>query len=418
MNRRLTQSQRITLPQTAVLGILTVIVIVLTLVDVRNQDQSDSGRIVWLPGMPATVVNSSQKAETPVPTSAPVIATLAPASTAAELSPAQRVALQPNELGGIPVLMYHVISTEPPAVDDGYTRTVAAFKSDLQELYDRNYFVVPLADVVENQIKAPAGKHPVALTFDDGTAGQFRYLVAADGSVSIDPESAVGILESFFVAHPDFGRGGYFAVPSTMCFDWQGTTTEPDQTPFCAEKLKWLIDHGYEVGDHTVEHEDLLDLDDDAFEAAVGGGWIGLQAIVPELVPSILAMPFGNYPDQDLHPEQREWMRSGFVYDGVEIRLQAALMVGANPAVSPASTEWDPLYVARIRAYDGELGSTEWLDVLSGNPSLLYTSDGDPQTITIPTSLPSSLAETLDQSRLLQEGRQIVRYDPLTGSAE
>jgi hypothetical protein len=203
-----------------------------------------------------------------------------------------------------------------------------------------------------------------------------------------------------------------------MCFDWQGTTTEPDQTPFCAEKLKWLIDHGYEVGDHTVEHEDLLDLDDDAFEAAVGGGWIGLQAIVPELVPSILAMPFGNYPDQDLHPEQREWMRSGFVYDGVEIRLQAALMVGANPAVSPASTEWDPLYVARIRAYDGELGSTEWLDVLSGNPSLLYTSDGDPQTITIPTSLPSSLAETLDQSRLLQEGRQIVRYDPLTGSAE
>lgn len=417
MNRRLTRSQRITLPQTAVLGILTAIVIVLALVDVRNQDQSDSGRIVWLPGMPSTITDSSQKAETPAPTTVPVTATLPPASTAAELSPAQRVALKPNELGGIPVLMYHVISPDPPAVDDGYTRSVAAFKSDLQELYDRNYFVVALADVVEDRINAPAGKHPVALTFDDGTAGQFRYLVAEDGNVSIDPESAVGILESFFVAHPDFGRGGYFAVPSTMCFDWQGTETEPDQTPFCAQKLKWLIDHGYEVGDHTVEHEDLLDLDDDAFEAAVGGGWVGLQTIVPELVPSILAMPFGNYPDQDLHPEQREWMRSGFVYDGVEIRLQAALMVGANPAASPASTEWDQLYVARIRAYDGELGSTEWLNTLSSDPSLVYTSDGNPDTITVPSQLPLSLEGTIDKSRLEQEGKQVIRYDPLTGVA-
>jgi peptidoglycan/xylan/chitin deacetylase (PgdA/CDA1 family) len=417
LNRRLTRSQRITLPQTAVLGILTAIVIVLALVDVRNQDQSDSGRIVWLPGMPSTITDSSQKAETPAPTTVPVTATLPPASTAAELSPAQRVALKPNELGGIPVLMYHVISPDPPAVDDGYTRSVAAFKSDLQELYDRNYFVVALADVVEDRINAPAGKHPVALTFDDGTAGQFRYLVAEDGNVSIDPESAVGILESFFVAHPDFGRGGYFAVPSTMCFDWQGTETEPDQTPFCAQKLKWLIDHGYEVGDHTVEHEDLLDLDDDAFEAAVGGGWVGLQTIVPELVPSILAMPFGNYPDQDLHPEQREWMRSGFVYDGVEIRLQAALMVGANPAASPASTEWDQLYVARIRAYDGELGSTEWLNTLSSDPSLVYTSDGNPDTITVPSQLPLSLEGTIDKSRLEQEGKQVIRYDPLTGVA-
>jgi peptidoglycan/xylan/chitin deacetylase (PgdA/CDA1 family) len=354
--------------------------------------------------------------QTPTPTPLPVIATPPPAT--GELSAVQWAELRPNEIGGIPILMYHVIRPDPPAVDDGYTRTVAAFKNDLQELYDRDYFVVPLIDIVQNNINVPAGKHPVALTFDDATAGQFRYLIAADGSVTIDPESAVDVLESFYAEHPDFGRGGYFAVPPATCFDWQGSESEPDQTPYCAQKLTWLIQNGYEVGDHTINHADLLDLDDQEFQAEVGGGWVELQKLVPELQPSILALPFGNYPDADAHPEQREWMRSGFVYEGVSIQLQAALMVGANPAVSPASIEWDPLYVARIRAYDGEFGSTEWLDVLSSNPDLLYTSDGNPDTITVPTNLPASLEGTVDVARLADEGKRVLYYDPTTGAEQ
>ena len=418
MDPRFTRAPRITPRQAAVLGVLGAIVVILSLWDVKSQDPSGKGEIVWFPGTPVSNARTAQNMVTQTPPSLPVIATPTSQAAAAELSPAQRVELQPNELGDIPILMYHVISPTPPAVDDGYTRTVDDFKRDLQELYERDYVVVPLVDIVEDQINIPAGKHPVALTFDDGTAGQFRYLIAADGSITIDPDSAVGILETFFAAHPDFGRGGYFAVPPTMCFDWQGTAAEPEQTPFCAQKLRWLIEHGYEVGDHTVDHADLLDLDDQAFQTAVGGGWTGLQDLVPELQPSILAMPFGNYPDQKLHPEQREWLRSGFVYNGVQIKLQAALMVGANPAVSPASTEWDPLYVARIRAYDGELGSTEWLDTLSNEPGLLYTSDGDPDTITFPTQVSAALDGTIDQARLEGEGKRVIRYDPLTGTEE
>ena len=82
----------------------------------------------------------------------------------------------------------------------------------MQWLYDNNFHVVSVRDIVENTINAPAGKHPVALTFDDSTSGQFRYLIAADGSVTIDPDSGVGIMEAFYAQHPDFGRGGYFAV--------------------------------------------------------------------------------------------------------------------------------------------------------------------------------------------------------------
>ncbi|MCC6792383.1 MAG: polysaccharide deacetylase family protein [Thermomicrobiales bacterium] len=297
--------------------------------------------------------------------------------------------------------------------DDGYTRTVAEFRRDLGLLYELGYYVVPLRDIVADEIRAPLGKHPVALTFDDGTANHMRYLVGVDGSVSIDPESAVGILEAFFAEHPDFGRGGYFAVPPQTCFDWQKAGAEPDQTPFCAQKLRWLLDHGYEVGNHTLDHADLLDLDDDAFMNEVGGGWLGLVEFVPGLEPNILAMPYGNYPDSEAHPGQRQLLRDGFRFRGVQVSIAGALMVGADPAVSPSSTEWDPLYIARIRAYDGELGATEWLNKLAEDPESLYTSDGDPETITLPLPLEG----TLDRTRAGHAGKQIIEYDPATGAA-
>ncbi len=329
------------------------------------------------------------------------------------MTPQQRAAIRPNEVGVVPILMYHMV-IDAPSTGDGYTRTVADFRADLQRLYDQGYYVVPLRDIFLDRISAPAGKHPVALTFDDATAGQFRYLVAADGSVSIDPKSAVGILQDFYGSHPDFGRGGFFAVPPKTCFDWQPTVAEPGQTPYCTQKLRWLLDHGYEIGDHTVNHADLLDLDDDAFAAEVGGGWVRLQKLVPEIQPIILAMPYGNYPDPNKHPKQRTWLRDGFTYDGTQIHFLGALMVGANPAPSPSSPDWDPLFVPRIRAYDGDYGSTQWLATLANDPSQLYTSDGDPDTI----SLPASRAASLDRARTDAKGKRIVEYDPVTGAVQ
>lgn len=371
--------------------------------------------------LPTSTVASADAAITLVPTAQPTTLPspnpAAAASSGTSLTAAQRLKAQPDELGVIPILMYHVITPMPPTTDDGYTRTVANFQADLQKLYELGYYVVPLKDIVADRIRAPLGKHPVALTFDDGTAGQFRYLIAADGSVTIDPTSAVGVMEAFYAAHPDFGRGGYFAVPPTMCFDWQSANSEPAQTPYCEQKLTWLLDHGYEVGNHTYDHTDLLDLSDDQFVAKVGGGWTGLQKLVPGIEPDILAMPFGNYPDKAKHPAQRTMMRDGFSYEGAAVKITAALMVGANPADSPVSVNWDPLYLARIRAYEGAYGSTRWLDQLASDPSQLYTSDGDPSTITVPTQLPPALAGTFDEAKATADGKRIIRYDAATGEA-
>lgn len=432
-------------------GICKLIVAITGLFFLTSCSGSDDGKrqITWFEGTPppgfASVADGADRKtlDNSLPTAAitetsvPVLATESPTSLPSPtttlvvetpvvgeavgvatriLTPDERLVSRPNELGMIPVLMYHSIVNEDIQSSDGYTRSTAQFRADLQLLFDLGYYVVPLSQVVENAIAAPPGKQPVVLTFDDGTAGHFRYLIGEDGSVSIDPESVVGILESFFATHPDFGRGGFFAVPPKTCFDWEADAAEPEQTRYCGQKLAWLVSNGYEIGNHTYDHTDLLDLEDDQFVEKVGQGWTGLTEAYREAKPNILALPFGNYPDREKHPAQRAMMRDGFEYDGQRITIAAALMVGANPASSPASSEWDPLFIARIRAYDGELGSAEWLDVLQDAPNLVYRSDGDPTTITVPEITDKTLG-TLDVERLEADGRMIIVYDDDTGDA-
>jgi peptidoglycan/xylan/chitin deacetylase (PgdA/CDA1 family) len=410
-------------------GLLTLLVIVLAAVLAERGGSGDQGgsRIAWQPGLPSETAAAGlvpTEPPAPAPTNTPPVATTVADPSESDdvatgettmLTAAQRRALAPNELGVVPVLMYHDI-IDVPVTDVAYTRTLDDFRAELQRLYDANYHVVPLEDFIRNQMDVPAGKHPVVLTFDDGIANQFRFLIADDGTTEVDPTSAVGVLEAFFAEHPDFGRGGFFAVPPSTCFDWTAAGAEPEQTPYCAEKLAWLLENGYEVGNHTYDHADLLDLDDATFQEKVGAGTTLLQAEARGVRADILAMPFGNYPDTEEHPQQREWLRNGFEYDGTTVTFIGALMVGANPAVSPVSTEWDPFFIARIQAYDGEFGSTEWLDLLAADPGQLYTSDGNPGTITIPTDLPPALAGTFDEEKA--GDTVVIRYDPATGEVD
>ena len=246
---------------------------------------------------------------------------------------------QPNEVGQILILEYHVFTTDPNQAGH-WVRTIDQFRSDLEWLYEHDFAVVPLRDVFLIRIAAPRGKHPVVLTFDDGTAGQFRFLPQPDGSLRVDPNSAVGVMEAMFASHPDFGRGGHFAVLPFNCFH---VPDEPDQEPYCQEKLRWLDAHGYGVGNHTAGHTDLHDVDDATFKSTIGDAIAWAEASVPHASADILTLPFGNYPDAKKHPEQMRWLRDGFTYKGRPVRLLGALMVGGGPAPSPVSVLLGPL---------------------------------------------------------------------------
>jgi peptidoglycan/xylan/chitin deacetylase (PgdA/CDA1 family) len=327
----------------------------------------------------------------------------------ARMSPtAEQVALpspprplsQPNEVGQILILEYHVFTTDPAQVGR-WVRTIDAFRSDLEWLYAHDFAVVPLRDVFLNRISAPRGKHPVVLTFDDGTAGQFRFLPQPDGTLRVDPNSAVGVLEEMFALHPDFGRGGHFAVLPFNCFH---VPEEPDQEPYCQAKLRWLDAHGYEVGNHTTGHTDLRDVADDTFKSTIGDAIAWARASAPGSSPDILTLPFGNYPDAKQHPDQVRWLHDGFTYDGRHVKLLGALMVGGGLAPSPVSVLWNSVKVPRIQVADTVL--TYWQAYCEAHEDLLYTSDGNSATITVLRDQPPQLQGAFDPARAA--GKRVV----------
>lgn len=327
---------------------------------------------------------------------------------AARLTTDQLLEYGPNELGAIPVLEYHVFVTDPDMVDD-YSMTIETFNAHLQWLYDHDFFVIPMADFVRNEIAAPSGKHPVVLSFDDGSAGQFRFIKDRGGKLVPDPDSAVGAMEAFFAKHPDFGRGGFFSVLPFNCF---AEPTEPDQMPYCDQKLVWLAEHGYELGNHTTGHQDLLDVTDERFMSEVGGAvaWVTEHTPAEGDLGNVIAMPYGNYPDADLHPEQRRMMREGFEYEGTKVQLEGALMVGANPSESPSSALWDPLWIPRIQT--SETVTDYWFTAIADGSVILYVSDGNPDTVTVPDPLPPLLDGDLDTDVISRSGKELIQYDP------
>lgn len=337
----------------------------------------------------ATLEHTPQSTGSP-----PIVAT--PTATAA-LSPEQLQTLRPNELGQVPILMYHLIGPEP----EQFVRTPDQLRTDLQWLYEHDFVVVPLRDYVSNTIDIPAGKRPVVLTFDDSSASQFRLTPLENGQYALDPECAVGILEIFFSEHPDFGRGGYFAVNSYKLFDWDPLADESEQTAFAGVKIQWLLDNGYEIGNHTLEHANLGELSDEEIKYQLAANDDAVKALAPGARIEVITLPYGAYPSGG-----DDRLLRGFSYQERLYQWSGALLVGANPANSPISTEFDPFETARIQAFDDEL--SKWFETFVAVPEILYVSDGNPGLITVPNDLHPQLAGTLNEGSV--GDRELVRY--------
>src|SRR5581483_4822119 len=109
---------------------------------------------------------------------------VAPSTTAPAVTPvrgSRSAGINPagvhaNELGLVPVLMYHQLVSHP--VGD-YEITPADFRAEMETLAADGYVPITARQLVTRRIDIPAGRHPVVLTFDDATVGQFR--LGADG---------------------------------------------------------------------------------------------------------------------------------------------------------------------------------------------------------------------------------------------
>jgi peptidoglycan/xylan/chitin deacetylase (PgdA/CDA1 family) len=285
--------------------------------------------------------------------------------------------LRPNELGRIMILEYHKIDHP----EERWTRTPANFRRDLEMLYARGYRLVALGDVLDGRIAVPAGTTPVVLTFDDSSPGQFRYL-ESNGSVELDPQSGVGILEAFANERPDFGRSATFYVlpganrPNRLF----------DQPQHAGRKLRFLADRGYEIGNHTLWHANLGKYGESTVRGQIAEAQTWIQRHVPNYRPRTLALPHGVYP------KDVAWAVEGEA-KGMAYRHDAILMVAGGAAPSPFSRRFDPIRLPRIQAVERDL--THWITYFDQNPGERFVSDGDAATVTVPASRRDSLRTPL-----------------------
>ncbi len=393
--------------------------------------KNDEGWVSWNPTPQAPVAPAIVSSPVAVGGSSAKLGVATPASGgkrlpldfARILTDSERKKFQPDEMGLVPIPMYHafVKDTETKggattAGGDGldqWTRTISEFRADLQWYYDHDFFVIPMRDYVENAMNVPAGKHPLVLTFDDASTRQAMWIKNSSGTIMADPESALGVMEAFSAEHPDFGRGGYFAVLLYNCFN---NPDGPAEMADCATKLNWMADHGYEIGNHTQGHQDLTDISDDDFRYQIGDPTLWIRAHVPAKadMSSVLTLPFGAYPKRDLHPTQWEYLVDGFSYQGEAINLEGILQVNGGPAMSPVNAKWDRYGIARFNT-DPEVTNYWWSEIESGELTM-YTSDGNPDIVTVPNALPSTIAGLFDADRMTAKGYTVIQYDPATGS--
>lgn len=283
-------------------------------------------------------------------------------------SAAHAQGLPPNELGRVMILEYHRIDYP----EDRWTRTPENFRRDLDRLYARGYRLIGLNALLDGTIATSAGMTPVVLTFDDSSPGQFRYL-GDNGSITIDPKSAVGILEAFAREHPDFGHvATFYVLPGA---------SKPNrlfnQPEYEGKKLQYLASRGYEIGNHTLWHANLGKYDEKLVRAQVAQAQEWVQRHVPDYRMRTLALPHGVYP-RDLR-----WVLEGNV-KGVAYRNEGILMVAGGAAPSPFARGFDLLRLPRIQAVDSDLGS--WLTYFDKSPQERFVSDGDSATLTVPAA--------------------------------
>src|SRR5581483_5556070 len=157
--------------------------------------------------------------------------------------------LKPNELGLVPVLMHHQIRLHGSV----YDLTPSQLLGELTRLWRDGFYPIRAEDLATGHLDVPEGRSPVVLTFDDADNNQVGFL--PDGR--LDPNTGLGILESFAASHPGFPAVATFFVPKNA-FDGNGST--PGKT------LRWLVEHGFELGNHTRDHVALNTIGADAVQ--------------------------------------------------------------------------------------------------------------------------------------------------------
>ena len=296
-----------------------------------------------------------------------------------------------NELGKVPIMMYHGIrektsnstGTVGGNVDkDGYNRTPEAFREDLEFYYENGYEMIRLDDYINGIVKASYGKSPIVLTFDDGNEDNIKVTGLDDkGNIIIDKNSAVGILEEFKKKHPDTNVTATFFVNGGIF----------NQSEYNDKILKWMVENGYDIGNHTQTHLDIKKSSGDRVQKEIAYVYDELEKVIPGKYVKIIALPFGS-PYVKTHDNFKYVLSTS--YNGKTYETEVALRVGWEPEVSCFDKDFDKTFLKRCRAYDNNGKEFDINMVFNMLKKSKYISDDNPDTIVIKEENKNKLGTT------------------------
>jgi len=304
-----------------------------------------------------------------------------------------------NELGKVPIMMYHGIrektsnstGTIGGNVDkDGYNRTPEAFRNDLEFYYEKGYRMIRLDDYVNGIIDVEYGMSPIILTFDDGNEDNIRVTgLDEEGNIIIDENSAIGILEAFKKKHPNVSVTATFFVNGGIF----------NQKEYNDKILNWMIDNGYDIGNHTQTHLDIKKSSGERVQKEIAYVYDELEKIIPGKYVNIIALPFGSPYTKD-NENYKYVLESN--YNGKVYNTKAALRVGWEPELSPFDKDFDMTFLKRCRAYDNNGKEFDIEMVFKNLEKNKYISDGNKDTIVIKES---------DSSKLITTDKKVITYE-------
>lgn len=294
-----------------------------------------------------------------------------------------------NEVGHIMVVMYHGIMDNPP-----YHITKEQFVKDLTYFYENDYRLISMSDYLSQTIDIEAGKTPIVFTFDDGLKSTFA-LKEVNGELVVDPDTAIGIIETFAKEHPDFGKSAMLFIHATdNNFPGAGDG---------AQRLTWLVDHGYELGNHSATHANLSKLSRDELIEEIGRVDETIVKLLPGYTMNVLTYPFGARPKE----AYRKDLIDG-TYNSVTYHYDVGFREGpSGQMVPPIHIDFSPYNTPRVRGSEGAVQDMWWfLNYYDQEATYLkYISDGDPSTVVVPMKLSTKV----DTNKL--NGKTLITYE-------
>ena len=311
-----------------------------------------------------------------------------------------------NELNSVPILMYHRVYNMKNSetkytggnVDkDGYNRTSEAFEKDLRSYYEQGYRMMRLDDYVDGKIDVAFGYTPLILTFDDGINDVVLEGWNDDGSPKFEEGCAIAVLEKIKAEFPDYNVTATFFLNCGLF----NNKKEDD-----VKVIKWLVDNGYDIGNHTYDHKTLGKCDAAEIEKQIGSMYKLLDEIIPGRYVNIVALPYGSPETFPADKPQYEKIFAG-TYEGFSYTTKSSLLCSWTRCYSPFVRDFDVRRLRRIRGYDNN--GKDWdieMNFKQLNDGRRYISDGNPNTIVFPSS-DNTKGDWLKNTY----GLQVITYD-------